>query len=147
MVQFDLSSLRQTQWYEYAVRFLFGGLITAATGIIARKLGPGVGGLFLAFPRNLPRQRHLDGKTYPRKEQRTGRDGHKRARGTASLDAAGAATGSVGLAAFALFVWWLLPLHDTLLVLTASAVVWFALAVVAWQLRRLRHRFHCRRAA
>lgn len=68
-------------------------------------------------------------------------DGRKRARGTASLDAAGAATGSVGLAAFALFVWWLLP-TNALLVQTSSAVVWFALAAVAWQLRRLRHRFH-----
>lgn len=34
--------------------FYSGSLITAATGIIAKKLGPGVGGLFLAFPAIFP---------------------------------------------------------------------------------------------
>ncbi len=48
-VKIDVSALRQIRWHDYAVRFIFGGLITAVAGIIAKKFGPGVGGLFLAF--------------------------------------------------------------------------------------------------
>ena len=44
------SVLRETKWYEYAVRFVFGGLVTAFADVIAKKYGPVVGGLFLAFP-------------------------------------------------------------------------------------------------
>ncbi len=141
MVQLDLSSLRQTRWYEYATRFLFGGLITAAAGIIARKFGPGVGGLFLAFPAILPASATLIEKHQAEKKQQAGLNGSKRGRVAASLDAAGAATGSVGLVAFALLVWWLTPAHKPYLVLAASALAWFALSVGAWHIRRLRHKF------
>jgi len=48
-IEFHPSSLLQTRWYELFVRFLFGGLITAGAGVIARKFGPVVGGLFLAL--------------------------------------------------------------------------------------------------
>jgi hypothetical protein len=50
----DLSALGKTKWYEYALRFAFGGAITVAAGLIANKWGPGVGGLFLAFPAIFP---------------------------------------------------------------------------------------------
>jgi hypothetical protein len=53
-IKVDLSVLGQTKWYEYAVRFLFGGLITAVAGIIVQKFGPGIGGIFLAFPAIFP---------------------------------------------------------------------------------------------
>jgi hypothetical protein len=53
-IKADLSALAQTKWHDYAVRFLFGGFITALAGIIAKKFGPGIGGLFLAFPAILP---------------------------------------------------------------------------------------------
>ena len=46
----DPSGLKDTKWHEYMVRFLAGGVITVIAGLIARKWGPGVGGLFLAFP-------------------------------------------------------------------------------------------------
>jgi uncharacterized protein DUF3147 len=49
-IKVDSSVFGQTKWYDYVVRFLFGGLITAVAGIIAKKFGPGIGGLFLAFP-------------------------------------------------------------------------------------------------
>jgi hypothetical protein len=49
-IKVDFSTLGQTKWRDYAVRFLFGGLITVIAGIIAKKFGPGIGGLFLAFP-------------------------------------------------------------------------------------------------
>jgi len=46
----NLSSLKRTRWYEYALRFFFGGAVTVATGLIAKHYGPVFGGLFLAFP-------------------------------------------------------------------------------------------------
>jgi len=53
-IRIDLSGLRRTKWHDYAIRFLFGGLITGAAGLIAQRWGPGIGGLFLAFPAIFP---------------------------------------------------------------------------------------------
>ena len=53
-IKIDPSGILKTRWYEFAVRFFFGGLITAIAGLIAKKFGPGVGGLFLAFPAIFP---------------------------------------------------------------------------------------------
>ena len=72
-IQVDLSAIIETRWYEYAVRFLFGGLITAATGIIAKKYGPDIGGLFLAFPAILPAAATLMEKHEKEKKKRKGR--------------------------------------------------------------------------
>ena len=44
----------ELSWKAYGLRFAFGGLITAITGLIAHNFGPVVGGLFLAFPAILP---------------------------------------------------------------------------------------------
>ncbi len=40
--------------WEYILRFVFGGAITVATGLVASHYGPAVGGMFLAFPAILP---------------------------------------------------------------------------------------------
>ena len=53
-VKLNPAALSETKPREYAMRFLFGGLVTVATGIIAEKFGPTVGGLFLAFPAIFP---------------------------------------------------------------------------------------------
>jgi len=53
-IKVDPSVIGRTKWYEYAIRFLFGGLITAVAGIVAKQFGPGIGGLFLAFPAIFP---------------------------------------------------------------------------------------------
>src|SRR5256885_5587461 len=92
--------LGQTKWHEYAVRFLFGGLITAAAGIIAKKFGPEVGGLFLAFPAIFPASATLIEKHEKQKKERLGLNGTKRAAEAVSADAAGAAVGGVWLAIF-----------------------------------------------
>jgi hypothetical protein len=42
-VHFEFSAIRKIRWYDYAVRFLFGGAITAATGIVAKHFGPVAG--------------------------------------------------------------------------------------------------------
>jgi hypothetical protein len=39
IIRLDLSGLRKTRWYEYAIRFVFGGLTTVATGLIAHHYG------------------------------------------------------------------------------------------------------------
>jgi hypothetical protein len=137
-VHLNPSALRETKWHEYAVRFLFGGLITAAAGIIAKKFGPSIGGLFLAFPAIFPASATLIEKHEKRKKERAGLNGTNRARAAASIDAAGAAKGSVGLMAFALLVWCLMPDHKAYVVLTGSALGWFGVSVALWQLHRYR---------
>ena len=38
-IELDVSALHRTRWSEYAVRFLFGGIVTAATGLVALLVG------------------------------------------------------------------------------------------------------------
>jgi hypothetical protein len=40
MIRINLTGLRRTKWHEYAVRFLLGGLITVAAGLIAQRWVP-----------------------------------------------------------------------------------------------------------
>jgi hypothetical protein len=40
--------------WEYALRFMFGGLVTVAAGLVAKGTGATIGGIFLAFPAILP---------------------------------------------------------------------------------------------
>ena len=54
IVDVNFASLKSTKPHEYALRFLFGGIVTVTAGIIARRIGPGIGGLFLAFPAIFP---------------------------------------------------------------------------------------------
>jgi hypothetical protein len=57
IVQLNLSALRETRWYDYAIRFVLGGAMTVFAGLIAARFGPVVGGLFLAFRRSFPQAR------------------------------------------------------------------------------------------
>jgi hypothetical protein len=93
----DLSALGKTKWYEYALRLAFGGSITVAAGLLAKQWGPGVGGLFLAFPAIFPASATLIEKH--EKKNSNSLDGTVRGREAAGLDAAGAAIGSIGLIA------------------------------------------------
>jgi hypothetical protein len=104
-VKVNFAALKQTKWHEYVVRFVFGGLITETTGIIAKKCGPGIGGLFLAFPAIFPASATLVENHEKEKKQRVGMEGVIRGRNAASLDARGAAMGSIGLVVFAIIVW------------------------------------------
>jgi hypothetical protein len=131
-VHADFSALRRTRWYEYAVRFLFGGIITAITGIIAKKFGPEVGGLFLAFPAIFPATATLLEKHQKQKKQRKGLNGTKRGRLVAGVDAAGTAMGTGGLLVFALIVWKLLPRNPGSMVLPGATLAWVIVAVSIW---------------
>ena len=104
-VKVNFAALKQTKWPEYVIRFVFGGLVTVATGIIAKRFGPGLGGLFLAFPAIFPASATLVEKYESEKKQRMGMEGSIRGRNAASLEARGAAMGATGLIAFAIIVW------------------------------------------
>ena len=135
-VTINFSDLAQTRWYEYASRFVFGGAITAIAGIIAEKFGPGIGGLFLAFPAIFPATVTLIEKHQQQRKQQAGGSGRLRGRRAAAVDAAGAALGSFGLAAFAVLLWRLLPESALWVSLPAAIALWLAVAICAWKLHQ-----------
>lgn len=135
-IKVDLSVLGQTKWYEYAIRFLFGGIITGVAGLIAQRFGPGIGGLFLAFPAIFPASATLIEKHERQKKEKEGLQGTQRGREAASIDTAGSAMGSIGLSVFALLVWQFLPRHSTWIVLTAATAAWLSVSVLIWHIRK-----------
>jgi hypothetical protein len=137
MIRIDLSALRTTKLHEYAIRFLFGGLITAAAGFIAQRWGPGIGGLFLAFPAIFPASATLVEKHEKQKKNRAGLQGAVRGREAAALDAVGAALGCIGLAGFALIAWQLLVPYETWIVLGSAGLLWLGVSGLCWRMLKL----------
>lgn len=114
---------KQTSWKGYALRFGFGGTITALAGWIGAKYGPVVGGLFLAFPAILPASvtlvwQHAD----------TEAAGH---------DAYGAALGSIGLGLFGAVVWILSAHLAWWLVLLLALMAWLVASLIAYRADQL----------
>jgi hypothetical protein len=136
LIRFDGSSLRRTQWYEYASRFFFGGVITVLTGIIAHQWGPAIGGLFLAFPAIFPASASLIDKHQREKNERAGVSGTIRGRKAAAVDAAGATMGAVGLAIFAATVWKLMPHSALWAALVIGTAAWATTVVAVWLIRK-----------
>jgi hypothetical protein len=134
-IRMNSAALKEAKWHEYAIRFFFGGLITVATGLIAKQFGPAVGGLFLAFPAIFPATATLIASHEKKKKQCAGLDGTRRGRDAAALESRGTALSTIGLFAFGVIVWRLLPMHRAWLILTAAAGSWFAISVLVWQLR------------
>jgi len=134
-IKISTDGLGESQWYEYAVRFAFGGAITALAGIIAKRYGAEVGGLFLAFPAIFPATATLIEKHERRKKAEAGKEGVERGRAAAGVDAAGAAMGSLGLAVFAVIVWQGLSQSNLAVVLTLATIAWLVTSVGVWQLR------------
>jgi uncharacterized protein DUF3147 len=114
----SLAALKKTRAREYVVRFLFGGLVTAATGLLSHAWGPAVGGLFLGFPAVLPASLTLvqehDGRT------------------KAVDEARGARLGSVALAAFALLVFAEIRAVPVAIALVMAAAGWLAIGSGLW---------------
>jgi len=135
-IKVDPSVIGKTRWHEYAIRFLFGGLITAVAGILAKKFGPGIGGLFLAFPAIFPASATLIEKHEKQKKEEKGLRGTPRGREAASVDAAGSAIGSVGLLVFASIVWQFAPRHSTWIVLMGATITWLTVSVLMWHVRK-----------
>ncbi len=138
-IKVDLSTLKQTRWHEYLLRFVLGGLVTAAAGLVARRYGPSIGGLFLAFPAILPASVTLIAKHERERKAQHGLHGDRRGLEAAAIDAAGSILGSLGLAAFACLTWWLIPHHGSAWVLPLAALTWFVCCALVWRAWRHRH--------
>ena len=132
----DLSAVRRTTWQQFAARFLVGGTITALVGVVGKEFGPGIGGLFLAFPAIFPASATLIEKHELQKKQRAGVNGQKRSRDVAGVDAAGAAMGCAGLLAFAFTVYKMLPRHPAVEVLSVAVLIWMTVAVLVWRIHK-----------
>ncbi len=136
VVKLDTSTVRETRWHEYILRFLLGGLITALAGLITQQFGPTIGGLFLAFPAIFPASATLMEKHERQRKEAKGLSGNQRGRDAAALDALGAAMGSAGLFLFAALVWAFLPRHRPWLVLASATCAWGIASAGIWNLRR-----------
>lgn len=117
----DFGELKDKKVWEYLVRFLFGGVVTACTGLVAHTFGPVVGGLFLGFPAILPASLTLVKR----------HDG----RAQAVEDARGGRLGSVGLIAFGAIVWATAPVLSPVLVLVLASMGWLVVDLGLWFVR------------
>jgi Protein of unknown function (DUF3147) len=138
IVQARLAAIKGIRPHEWVIRFMFGGGVCVAAGLISKRFGPEIGGLFLAFPAIFPAGASLVEAHERKHKARAGLDGTMRGRTVAGVDAAGAAMGSIGLAGFALVCWLILPRLATAAVFPLATLVWFAAAVLAWWLRKKR---------
>ncbi|HEX9159229.1 MAG TPA: DUF3147 family protein [Rhizomicrobium sp.] len=135
-VHVKFSALKQTQWYEYVLRFALGGVATALTGLIAKLYGPETGGLFLAFPSIFVASATLIEMHEQKRKEKAGLDGARRGVEAAALDASGAVLGSVALLAFGVLVW-LLSQRLGGWTLLIGLAAWCCVSVLLWRFRRL----------
>lgn len=135
LVKLSSSALKQTHWYEYAVRFVLGGLATVAAGLIGSQFGVAIGGLFLALPAIFCASATLIESHERRAKEKAGLSGRRRGQQAAALDAAGAGLGSIGLAAFAAVFCALVSASITG-AFAAAMLAWALVSVSAWWLRR-----------
>ena len=138
MIQAKLAALKGIKLHEAVLRFVFGGLVCVAAGMIAKRFGPGIGGLFLAFPAIFPAGATLVEAHEKTHKALAGFDGTNRGRSVAGIDAAGAAIGCIGLAGFAIVFWLWLPRASETLVFVLASLVWITLSVGFWLLRKSR---------
>jgi MFS family permease len=139
IVDVKLASLRSTKPHEYALRFLFGGIVTAAAGVIAMRYGPVIGGLFLAFPAIFPASVTLIENHERKRKQDAGFDGTRRGRIAAGIEAAGTSLGAVALLLFAFILCRFLLSHNPGLTLVAASLAWLTLSTLLWLLAKRRH--------
>jgi Protein of unknown function (DUF3147) len=112
--------LKQIKLREYALRFAFGGMVSVAVGLLGRRFGPVVSGVFLAFPSILPASLTLVVR----------HDGRR----AATEDARGAVLGAVGLAAFGAVVGWAPATWGAAPILALASASWLVVSVALWRL-------------
>ena len=134
-VHLDTSSPREAQAHDYVYRFVFGGLVTALAGVIAKVYGPAVGGLFLAFPAIFPAACSLTQSHQKRRKAEIGCDGTARGKDAAAINAFGASLGTLGLGAFALALWKLITVTTPATVLLVCIAAWLLVTLGAYQTR------------
>lgn len=118
-VRFDPAGLKKASFKEHAARFLFGGVVTVLTGLVAHAWGPEIGGLFLAFPAILPASLTLV----------KDHDGRRKV----LEDARGARASSIGLLAFAICIFTLGERIDPALTLLVATASWLMVAALLWR--------------
>ena len=138
MVEFEVSDVKKTKPLEIALRFLFGGICTMAAGLIAKRYGPVIGGLFLAFPAIFPASVTLIQSHEKENKAKIGSDGTNRGRIAASIDSAGAALGCGGLLIFATICWKGLQHYNAVAVIGTATAAWLAISILLWELRKRR---------
>jgi hypothetical protein len=131
IVKVSFSSLRNSHWHEYIIRFVLGGAATVTTGLISSRYGPAVGGLFLALPAVFCASATLIETHEERRKREAGFSGQRRGQEAAALDAAGTALGSFGMIGFAL-VFSLLAERLASLAFTVATISWCVICVAAW---------------
>jgi hypothetical protein len=136
LIGINVAKLREGTPTEYLTRFLFGGIVTVVATLIARHYGPVIGGLFLAFPGIFAPGLSMTETHAIERKDKAGANGALFARAEASVEAAGASVGALGLAAFALVLWKGLPTHSLTLILPLAATAWLAVSVLLWWLRK-----------
>lgn len=134
-IRFSPSSLRESRWYEYLIRFALGGGATVSTGLVSSRYGASVGGLFLTLPAIFCASATLIEKHELRRKREAGLNGVRRGQKAAALDAAGAALGALGMLAFAIAFWLTVEISIATAFIGAS-LSWLTVSVVAWYARR-----------
>jgi hypothetical protein len=133
-VHLSVSSLSNSRWYEYLIRFALGGAITILTGVIGSVWGASIGGLFLALPAIFCASATLIERHEIRRKKEAGVRGVRRGREAAALDAAGAALGSIAMIGFAATFLAMSP-YGAAVAFTGASIVWIFIALGAWHLR------------
>lgn len=138
MAQARFAAIKGIRPHEWILRFLFGGAACVFAGLVAKRYGAEIGGLFLAFPAIFPASSTLVEAHERRHKAQAGLDGDRRGRIVAAIDAAGTALGCIGLAGFAVVCWLLLERLPLPAVFALATVVWCSLSMAAWWLRKSR---------
>ena len=111
-------------------------------GLMAKRFGPGIGGLFLAFPAIFPAGASLIESDEKRHKAELDCDGTARGRLAVSIDAMGASIGCIGLFVFAWILWLGLPTYNAYGVILAASVLWLLISVLLWVSARKTRIFH-----
>lgn len=142
-IHISLSSLSDSRWYEFLIRFMLGGAVTVLTGVVSSVWGASVGGLFLALPAIFCASATLIERHEIRRKRDAGGKGTRRGQEAAALDAAGAALGSVAMIGFAA-TFLAMSSHGAVAAFAGASMAWTVIAVSAWYLRWILKRWQRR---
>jgi hypothetical protein len=109
------AKLREVRLHSLAIRFAFGAAVSLVAGLVTVLFGARAGGVWLAFPAILPAGLTL----IERKEGR-----HQ-----ADRDVRGSVLGALGMVAFAIAVYVMVPLLGGLGAVLVALVVWLVVTL------------------
>ncbi|HVT06651.1 MAG TPA: DUF3147 family protein [Polyangia bacterium] len=133
-IRFDAHAVKESSWLGHLLRFVAGGIATVAVGVFTKATDAKAGGLMLAIPSIVPLGIALLARTEKQKPGATSRG--DRGRHAATVEATGAAFGTIGLLAFAIVAWQLLLRTTPWIALPAATLAWAAVATGVWLARK-----------